>query len=98
MKQFIDFINKSYTAFHAIKNLEEMLEKANFKKLTEDCSWELEPGCSYYVIRNTSSIIAFKVPKTTTNVGFNIVASHSDSPSFKVKPNGVVIDTTNDFR
>ena len=61
MKQFIDFINKSYTAFHAIKNLEEMLEKANFKKLTEDCSWELEPGCSYYVIRNTSSIIAFKV-------------------------------------
>ena len=97
MKQFIDFINKSYTAFHAIKNLEEMLEKANFKKLTEDCSWELEPGCSYYVIRNTSSIIAFKVPKSTTNVGFNIVASHSDSPSFKVKPNGVVIDTTNDF-
>lgn len=97
MKQFIDFINKSYTAFHAIKNLEGMLEKANFKKLTEDCSWELEPGCSYYVIRNTSSIIAFKVPKSTTNVGFNIVASHSDSPSFKVKPNGVVIDTTNDF-
>ena len=65
MKQFIDFINKSYTAFHAIKNLEEMLEKANFEKLTEDCSWELEPGCSYYVIRNTSSIIAFKVPKST---------------------------------
>ena len=97
MKQFIDFINKSYTAFHAIKNLEEMLEKANFKKLTEDCSWELEPGCSYYVIRNTSSIIAFKIPKSTTNVGFNIVASHSDSPSFKVKPNGVVIDTANDF-
>lgn len=97
MEQFIKFIDKSYTAFHAIKNIEKMLEIEKFKKLTEDCNWEIEPGKSYYIVRNTSSIIAFKVPSEVKEVGFHIVASHSDSPSFKVKPNSTIVDVANDF-
>lgn len=40
-------------------------------------------GGKYYVTRNGSSIIAFCVPEIIN--GFHIMASHSDSPTFKVK-------------
>ncbi len=54
--------------------------------LSEGEQWQLEEGGSYYVTRNQSSIIAFKVPDRSFT-GFQIIASHSDSPSFKVKEN-----------
>ncbi|MEE1196420.1 MAG: M18 family aminopeptidase, partial [Lachnospiraceae bacterium] len=40
----------------------------------------------YYVTRNDSSIIAFKIPCKDFH-GFQIMASHSDAPAFKVKEN-----------
>ncbi len=40
----------------------------------------------YYVIRNGSALIAFRIPKRDF-LGFQIMASHSDSPSFKIKEN-----------
>lgn len=97
MKQLIKFLNESYTAFHTVKNIEEILKKNNFEKLDESNNWKLETNKSYYVIRNASSIIAFKTPHSIDNVGFNIVASHSDSPSFKLKPNAELKDSRNDY-
>ena len=43
------------------------------------------PGGKYYVTRNRSALIAFRVPESGF-APFQIVASHSDSPSFKLKP------------
>ena len=83
-KKLINFLDKSYTCYHAINNIEEMLVSAGFEKLTEFQSWVLETGRCYYVIKNSSSIIAFKVPAKLENPGFQIVASHSDSPSYKI--------------
>lgn len=37
-----EFLNKSYTAYHAVKNGAEMLEKAGFKKLDMKDVWRLE--------------------------------------------------------
>lgn len=96
MQELISYLNNSPTAFHAIKNVEDKLKKNNFEKLNEATNWELVPGKSYYVIRNTSSIIAFKIPTSVGN-GFHIVASHSDSPSFKLKPNSSIVDMRNNF-
>ncbi len=90
MKEFLNFLNQSFTAFHAVKNLEELLIKQNFIKLEEGKIWHLETGKNYYVIRNTSSIIAFKIPSDIENVAFHIVASHSDSPAFKIKPSATI--------
>ena len=52
----------------------------------ENQEWNLEKGKNYYVTKNDSSIIAFKVGELLDNYEFNVVASHSDSPSFKIKP------------
>ena len=42
------------------------------------------PGGRYYMTRNDSSLIAFRIPKGEVR-RFQIGAAHSDSPSFKVK-------------
>lgn len=97
MEKLIKYLDNSYTAFHAINNLEQLLKENNFIKLDEQNSWKIESNKSYYVIRNASSIIAFKTPSNLDEVGFNIVASHSDSPSFKLKPNANLKDVVNDY-
>ena len=84
--ELLRFLEKSPSCFHAVKNLGEMLEKKGFAKLREDERWALEDGKGYFVVRNDSSMIAFRYKKGFP--GFNIAASHSDSPSFKIKEKG----------
>lgn len=97
MNRLINYLNKSYTAFHAVKNIEEIFKENGFNKLEENQKWNILPNSSYYIIRNASSIIAFKTPKNINDVSFNIVASHSDSPCFKLKPNVEIKDGRNEY-
>ena len=83
-RELIEFIEKSPTSFHAAAVMGEMLEDAGFIRLEERDRWELERGGRYYTVRNGSALIAFTVPKEELT-GFRIIASHSDSPSFKIK-------------
>ena len=84
-EEMLEFIGKSPTAFHSVANIKTELEHSGFAELKETESWELESGKDYYVMRNQSSLIAFRIPELTELVGFHIAASHSDSPGFKVK-------------
>ena len=85
-KELIGFLEKSPTCFHAVQSIADCLEEAGFTQLHEGEKWELTEGGSYYVTRNGSSIVSFKVPGKAFS-GFQIMASHSDSPSFKIKEN-----------
>lgn len=78
------FIDESVTAFHAVENMERKLTKKGFNELKENSDWEISSGKGYFVKRNDSSLIAFRMP-TGQEKGFHIVASHSDSPCFKLK-------------
>ena len=84
------FIKASPTPFHAVRTMSRMLEEHGFHKLTEGNAWNIEPGNKYYVIRNNSSIIALNVGTDLEQYGFNVAASHSDSPSFKIKENAEI--------
>lgn len=84
-KELIKFIEKSPDAFHAVKSSVELLESLGYSRLSEAEDWVLESGRGYYVTRNASSIIAFRIPKSTENASFMICASHTDSPTFKLK-------------
>ena len=57
-----------------------------FAELSEKETYHLEKGKSYFVVRNDSSLIAFTIPEKEGK-GFRIIASHSDSPCFKLKEN-----------
>lgn len=83
-KKCLEFIGESVSCYHAVEALEKRLLKAGFQMLKEREQWKLQRGNAYYVKRNDSSIIAFRIPEKEMK-GFRIVASHSDSPCFKLK-------------
>lgn len=83
-KELLSFLEKSPSPFHAVQKIANRLEENGFRYLPETELFEVEPGGTYYTKRNGSSIIAFRVP-VKANGGFQIMASHSDSPSFKIK-------------
>lgn len=83
--QLFNFIKESPTAFHTISTISKMLDEAGFESLDEKKEYKLKNNEKYYVIRNGSSIIAFKYISKAE--GFNIIASHSDSPTFRIKEN-----------
>ncbi len=85
-RDMMEFIMSSPSCFHVVENLGQMYANAGFIELREENYWMLEQGKSYYVARNGSSIIAFRIPKETPS-NYQIVAAHSDSPSFKIKDN-----------
>ena len=80
----LTYIERSPSPFHAIEAAKNMLIQAGFVEVSEKEKWELEKGGSYFVTRNDSAIIAFQIPESGVK-GFHMVASHSDSPSFKIK-------------
>ena len=82
--ELLDFINSSPTPFQAVDNISKMLENEGYTRLNEGGSWSLERGKGYFVTRNLSSVIAFRVPAEGFS-GFMITASHCDSPAFKLR-------------
>ena len=82
----LGFIENSPSPFHAVEEISKNLEDAGFTRLYEQDDWSLEKGKGYSVCRNYSSVLAFRVPMEGLP-SFNIVASHCDSPTFKIKEN-----------
>lgn len=89
VEELFQFIENSPSCFHAIETIRKKLNAEGFIELVEGRSWQIEKGKKYYVTRNLSSIIAFKIPENDLK-NFHIVASHSDSPTFKIKENAEI--------
>lgn len=93
-KELLQFLDHSPNAFYAVANMQKELEDAGFARLYEGCPWTLSEGHGYYVTRNDSAIIAFRIPEGEYQ-GFQIMASHCDSPVFKIKTNAeIVVDNS----
>ena len=90
-KDLINFIDASPLNYFAVRNAGEILEENGFKKLREDQVWDLEKG-KYYTTRDDSALIAFEIGEDLKK-GFEIIGSHTDSPTFKVKSNPEMADT-----
>lgn len=85
-RELFSFLDHSPNSFFAVKNMCDLLKQAGMTRLYEGMPWNLEAGRGYYVTRNDSSLIAFRIPKADYT-GFQMMASHSDSPVFKIKTN-----------
>lgn len=90
IKDMLEFLDKSPTAFNAVENFSKELDKEGYRRLSEKEIYHIEKGQKYYVTRNGSSIIAFNVGQRLDEAALKIVASHSDCPGFKVKPNAIL--------
>ncbi|MGO4958318.1 M18 family aminopeptidase [Luteococcus sp. Sow4_B9] len=83
---FADFVTASPTSYHAVAEMAEHLRASGFVELDEREAWgEIAGG--QFVVRD-GALIAWLVPEgVDENSGYRIVGSHTDSPSFKLKPN-----------
>lgn len=87
----LDFIDNTPNAYACARNIKILLEENGFEELFESEKWDnLKKNGKYFVIRNDSSLIAFKMTNKIVNIGFNITAAHSDSPSFVIKSNAEI--------
>lgn len=88
----MQFLDASPTPFHAVLSMEALLKQGGFERLSEGAAWKLKPGGKYWVTRNASSIIAFRLGENLVENGFRLVGAHTDSPCLRVKPHSLVAD------
>lgn len=82
--ELVDFIQRSPSCYHVTENIKQVLTAEGYEELQESEKWNLSKGGRYFVTRNRSSLIAFQIPEESMH-GFQIMASHGDSPTFKLK-------------
>ena len=82
--QMAAFVQECPSMFHTVSAIRRRLDEAGFAYLPESKPWKVQRGGRYYTVRNNSSIIAFKVGARLDAYRFQLTASHSDSPSYKV--------------
>ena len=79
-----DFLNKGVSAFHSTAAAVAILEASGYQNCPESAAWDLVPGGKYYTTRNGSAVLAWRMPKGKLT-GWHATASHSDSPTWKIK-------------
>ena len=86
INEFLSFVKKCPSAFHTVDTVRARLLSEGYNELFLGDEWELSDGEKYFVTKNLSSIVAFRYKSGIE--GFTVTASHSDFPSFRVKPSG----------
>lgn len=87
IERLLDSLDKATCNFCAVKEIESRLKEAGYKELKAAEKWELKESDKVYIKKNSSSIFAFKIGSGLKEAaGFRIIAAHSDSPGFKLKP------------
>ena len=82
LQEMLDFIHESPVCFLAAENVKKRLLEAGYEELGNLDG--IKAGGKYFMTRNNSAVIAFRVPKEQTK-GFVISAAHSDSPCLKIR-------------
>jgi aspartyl aminopeptidase len=81
------FVDASPSSFHAVAEMSRRLREGGFSELDERERWTLAPGDARYVVRDGGSLIAFRVGTSPLpDTGIRMVGTHTDSPTFKVRP------------
>ena len=86
--ELIDFINNSPVSFFAVDNVKKLLLEAGYQELLESQTFNVNRGDKVFFIRNGSSLIALDIGEGIKDFApYHVIASHSDSPCLKIKPN-----------
>jgi aspartyl aminopeptidase len=86
LHDLMKFIGDSPTSFHAVRNICTLLADRGFTELKEQDDWQDLPGGSYYIRRNSSSVIIAVLGGRPKEAGLRMAGAHTDSPGLKIKP------------
>ena len=93
INRLLSFLNASPVNFLAVKNIADMLEAGGFRRL-DPCQplGAVKAGDRFFVTKNDSSIYAFRIgSQPLAEAGFHMICAHSDSPTFRIKPNAEML-------
>lgn len=92
LERLLARLDRSTSPFMAADSIISELEEAGFTLLEADASWEgRSAGNGYYTVINGTAVVAWiEGEGSPAEHGFRIIASHSDSPCFKIKPNAEI--------
>jgi len=80
------FVQASPTSFHAAAEGARRLAAAGFAQQDEAEAWDASPG-GHFLVRD-GALVAWRVPVGAGPLTpFRVVGSHTDSPTFQLKPN-----------
>ena len=89
IEDLLGFLSEATTPFHAVTALSQRLQAAGFEAVDTVDRAGLVPGRGYFLTRNDSSLIAFRVGEQPVEAGLRLVGAHTDSPNLSVKPNPI---------
>lgn len=92
--EFLSFLNTATSPYHTILSCVSYLEESGFTCLDFTSPWKLTPGSSYYTIPYGTTLFAFHIGNELTkeSVKFHMIASHTDHPGFRIKPNPAIYE------
>ncbi len=88
IRDLIEFIKKSPTAWHAGAAARHLFVKNGFIEIYENQECVLILGEKYFISRDISSFIAIVLPLDKPTSA-SILGAHTDSPGLKLKPNPI---------
>ena len=88
-KRLLKFLDASPVNFLAVKNIADGLETAGYKRIdAQKPLGKVKAGDKLFVTKNDSAVFAFEIgKKPLADAGFHMICAHSDSPTFRIKPN-----------
>lgn len=92
VKEILELMDKCPTSYQAVENFKTILDRVGYQELKESENYDVKKGGRYYITRNDSSLLVVNIPQVIDDPSFKIVESHSDCPTFKLKPNSIIKD------
>ena len=89
IQRLLHFLDASPVNFLAVRNIAHELEAHGFRRIDATCPLgHVSAGDRFFFTKNDSSIYAFRIGrKPLAEQGFHMICAHSDSPTFRIKPN-----------
>ena len=92
IQSLLNFLDNSPCNFYAVHTAKKILVENGFTEKPLNQKIEAKAGEKFFVTKNDSAILAFTVGKMPiADTGLKIIAAHSDSPCFRVKPNAEML-------
>ena len=90
-EKLLGFIDASPVNFLAVRNVCNTLLDNGFVQLHAEEALKDLPD-KFFVTKNNSAVFAFHLGRQSmADAGFRIIAAHSDSPTFRIKPNAEMV-------
>lgn len=90
-EKLLTFIDASPVNFLAVRNVCNTLLDNGFVQLHAEEALKDLPD-KFFITKNNSAVFAFHLGRQSmADAGFRIIAAHSDSPTFRIKPNAEMV-------